>query len=139
MDGRIAGFYTLSADNIRSEDLSPELVKKLKLPHYSAFPATLIGRLARDQSFKGQGLGELLLADALRVALQTSKTIASLAVLVDAKDEKARRFYSGFGFLSFPETVNRLFIPMKTVQETLNPSGISHKQNVTEIGKTAQK
>ena len=118
-DGRIAGFYTLSADNIRSDDLSPDLIKKLKLPRYNAFPARLIGRLARDQSFKAQGLGRVLLADALQVALETSKTIASLAVLVDAKDEKARRFYSSFGFLSFPETANRLFIPMKTVQESV--------------------
>jgi predicted GNAT family N-acyltransferase len=121
-DGRIAGFYTLSADNIRSDDLSPELVKKLKLPRYTAFPATLIGRLARDQSFKAKGLGKILLADALHVALEASETIASVAVIVDAKDEKARQFYSEFGFLSFPETVNRLFIPMKTVAESLPSS-----------------
>jgi len=60
-----------------------------------------------------------LLADALQVALETSKTIASLAVLVDAKDDAARDFYSKFGFLSFPEAVNRLFIPMKTVADSL--------------------
>ena len=121
-DGQIAGFYTLSADNIRSDDLPPDFVEKLKLPPYNAFPATLIGRLARDQSLKARGVGAILLADALHVALEASKTIASVAVLVEAKDEKARRFYSGFGFVSFPETVNRLFIPMKTVAESLPPS-----------------
>ena len=118
-DGRIAGFYTLSAETIRGDDLSPDLVKKLKLPRYDVFPATLIGRLARDLSFKGQGLGNTLLADALHLALETSKTIASLAVLVDAKDENARRFYSDFGFLSFPGTASRLFIPMQTIQQSL--------------------
>ncbi len=116
-DGRIAGFYTLSSDNIRSDDLPPDLLKKLKLPRYAYFPATLIGRMARDLSFKG--LGKIVLADALHVALETSKTIASVAVVVDAKNENARRFYSNFGFLSFPETSTRLFIPMQTVQESL--------------------
>jgi GNAT superfamily N-acetyltransferase len=116
-DGRIAGYYTLSADRIRGDDLSPELVKTLKLPRYDAFPATLIGRLACDLSFKGRGLGDVLLADALEVALRASQTIASVAVLVDAKDENARRFYRDFGFLSFPEESKRLFIPMQTIAQ----------------------
>jgi predicted GNAT family N-acyltransferase len=119
-DGRIAGFYTLSADNIRADDLPPELVKKLKLPRHNALPATLIGRSARDLSFKGQGLGNALLVDALHVALEMSKKIASMAVLVHATDENARSFYSSFGFLSFPETPNRLFIPMQTIEESLS-------------------
>jgi predicted GNAT family N-acyltransferase len=118
-DGRIAGFYTLSADVIRGHDLPPEMLKKLKLPPYDRFPATLIGRLARDLSFKGQSLGNALLADALHLALESSKRIASLAVVVDAKDENARRFYTGFGFIPFPETPARLFVPMRTVQESL--------------------
>ncbi len=116
-DNHIAGFYTLSSDNIRVDDLPPDTVKKFRLPHYEAVPATLIGRLARDLSFKGQGIGEVLLIDALKVAWETSSLIASMAVLVDAKDANARRFYQDFGFLSFPETTNRLFLPMQTIQE----------------------
>jgi GNAT superfamily N-acetyltransferase len=123
-DGRIAEFYPLSTDNIRSDDLPPELVMKLKLPRYTTFPATLIGRLALDQSFRAKGLGKILLADALHLALAASKTIASVAVIVDAKDEKARQFYSEFGFLSFPETVNRLFIPIKAIADSV-PSSTS--------------
>ncbi len=119
-DGRIAGYYTLSSDNIRVDDLSPEMVKKLRLPRYHAVPATLLGRLARDLSFRGLGIGELLLVDALKVAFETSGTIASMAVVVDAKDENARRFYSGFGFLGFPETSSRLFIPMEAVRELIS-------------------
>ena len=55
-DGRIAGFYTLSAEIIPSDDLAPELLNRLQLPRYTNFPATLLGRLARDQSFKAQGV-----------------------------------------------------------------------------------
>jgi hypothetical protein len=88
-DGQIAGFHTLSADNIRNDDLPPDLVKKLKLPRYNSFPVTLIGRLARDKSFKAQGGGAILLAGALQVALETSKTIASVAVLVEQRRKGA--------------------------------------------------
>ncbi len=115
-DNRIAGYYTLSSDNIRVDDLPPELVKQLKLPRYPAIGATLIGRLARDLSFRGQGIGELLLVDALKVALAMSRRIASAAVVVDAKDDNAGRFYAGFGFMAFPETRRRLFLPMQTIE-----------------------
>ena len=96
---------------------APELVKQLKLPRYPAIGATLIGRLARDLSFRGQGVGELLLIDALTVALAMSRKIASAAVVVDARHDNARRFYTEFGFTAFPETRNRLFIPMKTIEK----------------------
>ncbi|HEX4810854.1 MAG TPA: GNAT family N-acetyltransferase [Bryobacteraceae bacterium] len=116
-DDRIAGYYTLSSDNFRADDLPPELVKQLKLPRYPVIGATLIGRLARDLSFRGWGVGELLLIDAVKIALAMSRKIASAAVVVDAKDDRAHRFYSEFGFIAFPETVNRLFLPMRTIEE----------------------
>jgi predicted GNAT family N-acyltransferase len=116
-DDRIAGYYTLSADNIRVDDLPPELLKQLKLPRYPALGATLIGRLARDLSFRGHGIGELLLIDALKVALAMSRKIASAAVVVDAKDDNSRRFYSELGFIAFPERANRLFLPMLTIEK----------------------
>jgi ribosomal protein S18 acetylase RimI-like enzyme len=113
-DNRIAGYYTLSASVIMADDLPAETVKKLKWPRYQQLPATLIGRLARDLSFRGQRIGELLLVDALKRAFENVE-IASLAVIVDAKDEDARRFYERYGFLSFPDTRSRLYLPMKTV------------------------
>ena len=66
-DGRIAGYYTLSLDNIRADNVPAELVKQLNLPRYLVIGATLIGRLARDLSFRGQGIGELLLVDVLKI------------------------------------------------------------------------
>lgn len=116
-DNRIAGYYTLSSDNICVDDIPVELVKQLNLPRYPVIGATLIGRLARDLAFRGQGIGDLLLADALKRALGMSKNIASAAVVVDAKDEQSHSFYSEFGFIAFPETVNRLFMPMETIEK----------------------
>ena len=115
-DDRLAGFYTLTQDNIASEDLPPELIKQLNLPRYERIGASLLGRLARDLSYKGKGVGELLLMDALKRALVMSRQIASAAVVVDAKDEKAHKFYRDFGFIPFPESPKRLFLPMATIE-----------------------
>jgi GNAT superfamily N-acetyltransferase len=116
-EDRIAGYHTLSSDNFRLDDLPPELVKQLKLPRYPVLGATLIGRLARDLSFKGQGIGEVLLVDALKRALGASQSIAAVAVVVDAKDDNAYRFYSDSGFMPFPETKKRLFMRMETIEQ----------------------
>jgi predicted GNAT family N-acyltransferase len=115
LDNRIAGYYTLSSTNVAVNDLPPEIQRKL--PHYLTIGGTLIGRLARDQSFRGQGIGQLLLVEALKVSLAMSRQIASYAVLVDAKDEKAAQFYSNFGFTPFPDAANRLYLRMETIRK----------------------
>lgn len=121
-ENRIAGYYTLASASIRVDDLPSELLKKLNPPRYNFLPATLIGRLARDLSFYGKGMGELLLMDALRLSFVMSNQIASFAVLVDAKDDKAAGFYRGFGFVNFVDSPGRLFLPMKTVAALWPPA-----------------
>jgi predicted GNAT family N-acyltransferase len=103
--------------HIASEDLPPELIKRLNLPRYERIGASLLGRLARDLAYKGKGVGELLLVDALKRSLAMSRQIASAAVVVDAKDEKAHKFYQDFGFIPFPESQKRLFLPMITIEQ----------------------
>jgi hypothetical protein len=54
--------------------------------------------------------------DALRRGLENSRTIGSTAVITDAKDEEARRFYEKYDFRSFEGLPRRLFLPMATVR-----------------------
>jgi hypothetical protein len=115
----IAGYYTLSAASIRLEKLPEEFTRKL--PRYPHLPATLLGRLARDLRFKGQGIGNLLMADALHRSYQNSSVIGSVAIITDPKDDNAADFYSEFGFK--PLDGQRLFLPMKTVADWLASSG----------------
>jgi|SRR5690606_2739509 len=112
--GGIKGYYTLSAASV-DRTLIPEQLQK-KLP-YKNLPVTLLGRLARDSNYKGQGIGELLLADALRRAYQASATIAAWAVVTDPINDKARSFYESFGFISLGS--GRMFIPMGTIKASL--------------------
>jgi GNAT superfamily N-acetyltransferase len=115
-DGKtVAGYYTLSQYAVDLVELPAETAQKL--PKYPEVPATLLGRLAVSEKFSGQGLGEFLLMDALYRCLQQSKHVASAAVLVDAKDESARRFYEYFEFVALPSIANRLFLPMRTIDQ----------------------
>ena len=106
----VLGFYTLSASIIPIEALPPDLMKRL--PRYGQLPVTLLGRLAVDRSLGGQGVGEFLLVDALRRSLEAAQQIAAMAVIVDAKNEKAESFYRHFDFQPFQQTPLRLFLPM---------------------------
>jgi len=107
----ILGYYTISNLSIEARDLPAELVKRL--PRYPVLPATLIGRLAVDQSQRGKGLGGLLLFDALRRSRDTG--IASLAVVVDAKDDNAHTFYTRYGFQQLGSHGDRLFLASKDI------------------------
>jgi len=112
-DTKILGYYTLSSYGIDVGELPADVVKKL--PRYPLIPATLLGRLAVDRRFQGQRIGEFLLMDALHRALEQSAEIAAAAVVVDAIDAGAVKFYQHFGFVPFPAIANRLFLPMKAV------------------------
>jgi GNAT superfamily N-acetyltransferase len=111
---RVLGYYTLSALSVEV-GAWPETVAR-KLPKYPRIPATLLGRLAVDRLVRGQGAGEHLLMDALRRALDASREVASMAVVVDAKDDSAMRFYRRYGFISFADQEHRLFLPMAVVE-----------------------
>jgi len=115
-DGKtIAGYYTLSQYAVQLDYVPPEVAKRL--PKCPVVPATLLGRLAVATAFRGRGLGETLLMDALYRALQHSRELASAGVVVDAKDTAALAFYRKYGFLDFPKVERRLFLPMGTLGE----------------------
>ena len=110
-DGAVGGYYTLSATGVKLTEFPADITRKL--PKYPLVPATLLGRLAVDQNYRGRGYGRFLLADALFRAVRNE--IASFAIIVDAKDESARRFYERESFLPLPEQPLKLFRPMTDI------------------------
>lgn len=109
----IRGYYTLSSYGVEVGELPVGVAKKL--PRYPLIPVTLLGRLAVDQRHHGRGIGEFVLLDALHRACGHAVDVAAAAVIVDAIDPAAARFYQRFGFIAFPSTNTRLFLPMHTV------------------------
>ena len=114
----ILGYYTLSSYGVDAGELPADVAKRL--PRYPLIPATLLGRLAVDTRYHGQGIGEFLLMDALHRALVQSAEIAAAAVVVDAIDAGAAKFYQHFGFVTFPSIAGRLFLPMKAIASLLS-------------------
>lgn len=112
-DRMVAGYYTLSSTSVQLGELPEQTVRKL--PRYPLIPATLLGRLAVDRRQQGKGYGRFLLADALYRAARNE--IASFAVIVDAKDDNARRFYERESFLPFPDQPMKLFRPMADIRK----------------------
>lgn len=115
-DNIVKGYYTLSSTSIKRELLPDTIIKKLP-PSYVNLPATLLGRLAINNSFKGKGLGELILMDALKRSYNTSlNSIGSMAIIVDPIDEEAMIFYRKYGFIQLPDS-GKMFISVDTVAE----------------------
>lgn len=115
--GEIAGFYTLSATSLVLAELPDSLTKGL--PRYPVIPAVLIGRLAVATGAQGRKLGLALLAHAIEhVAISN---IGAFALLVDAKDDAAQRFYERHGFLAIKGHPRRLILPVATALRVANP------------------
>ncbi|MBS1500963.1 MAG: GNAT family N-acetyltransferase [Bacteroidetes bacterium] len=115
-DFEIKGYYTLSNDALPRKQIPGDLLKKLP-PAYAHLPVTLLGRLAVDKNYQRQGIGELLLIDALKRSYDTAiSSVGSMAVVVDPIDEKAKNFYLKYGFISLPDS-GRMFIPMGTIAQ----------------------
>ncbi|MBI4560490.1 MAG: GNAT family N-acetyltransferase [Candidatus Rokubacteria bacterium] len=111
----VLGYYTLSALSIEVGAWPLEVARKL--PKYPLVPTTLLGRLAVDTRLRGKGAGEHLLMGALRRVLEASREVASVAVVVDAKDESAVAFYRHYGFVSFADEPRRLFLPTAVLEK----------------------
>lgn len=93
-DEEVAGFFTLAATSLPVDQLSAERAKRL--PRYPVVPAVLLGRLAVALAHQGRQLGGALVADAILRASRSE--VMAYAMIVDAKDDSAARFYAHLGF-----------------------------------------
>lgn len=113
--GAIAGYYCLSAHSIAHEESPGALRRNAPDP----IPVILLGRLAVDKRFRGQGLGYSLLADAFAKGLEAANLVGSRAFLVDALNENAVSFYQKFGFRLMPESSRALYVTMADARATI--------------------
>ena len=104
----ILGFYALASSFVLLEDLPQELTKRLP----RQVPVTRLGRLATRAGLQGQGLGQILLADALARARSAAQAVGSAGVFVDAKNSDAARFYGRYGFRPCQDQPLKLFLSM---------------------------
>lgn len=107
---RICAYYALTLAELDSQHL-PEVWRK-KMPRRA--PGVRLGRLAVDLRCQRQGLGELLLMDALTRAHRIYAQAGGIGLFVDALDEQAAAFYTRYGFVAAPDQPLLLFLPVQT-------------------------
>lgn len=105
----ILGFYTLSAAQISVDQLSD--TERKKLPRYP-IPCFRMGRLARKIETRGHHLGELLVGLAVDRCLKARAHVGAYALLVDAKNDKAKSFYQHYGFIACADSPMTLYLPL---------------------------
>jgi GNAT superfamily N-acetyltransferase len=111
--GAIAGYYTLAMGQVDCSDLPSEMVKRLPS---RMLPVAVLAWLGVCQAHQGQGLGDRLLAQALRDCHEAGKTFAFIAVVLDCIDENAKAFYQRWDFKEIPERPYRLFMSAKRLE-----------------------
>jgi GNAT superfamily N-acetyltransferase len=116
VDGNeVKGYYTLANASVEFQSVP----KAKGLPKEYPIPVILLARLAIDKSMQGQGLGGVLLIDALKQSVKVSEISAVYAVIVDAIDEKAKAFYLRYRFEESLDDPLRLFLPMQDIKKVL--------------------
>ena len=113
-ESQVFGYYAISSHHVGYESLPDDQTKGL--PRID-MPVVLLGRLAVDESIRGQGLGTILLINALRRTELLTQQLGIRAVEVDAIDESARQFYLKFGFIPLEDDPSHLFLPMNVIRK----------------------
>lgn len=108
---RILGYYTLSNCHIARKDLGVDEAKAL--PRHSV-PAVMLARLAVDQGQQGKHYGLWLLMDAIKRCAVVGQQSGVYALVVDAKDDEAKRFYLRHGFIAIIDRPLTLYLPLET-------------------------
>ncbi|MDZ7960655.1 MAG: GNAT family N-acetyltransferase [Aulosira sp. DedQUE10] len=104
----IIGFFTLTLCEVRIEQFPAKLFKKYPFK----VPGVKLARLAVNQAYQRQGIGEVLMIEAMQRALIVAENAGGIGLFVDAKDKSAKTYYSRYGFVSLEDASLELFLPL---------------------------
>ena len=119
-DGAVVGFYSLAVGSVEPENAPPRVLKGIA--RHPA-PVMILARLAVDLKHQGVGLGRALLRDALLRTTQAADIAGIRALLVHAKDDAARQWYSNWEFEQSETNPFHLFLLLKDVKAILGVNG----------------
>lgn len=120
-DGRtILGFYSLCPAALDYARV-PIVVRRGLARH--DVPVFRLGRLAVNRQFQGQGLGGQLILAAGHRCLRAASEVGGVAILIDAKSERAAKWYASYGAVALSDAPLSLLLPLATLQAALETSG----------------
>jgi predicted N-acetyltransferase YhbS len=118
---RVVAYYALAVGAVAHAGAPGRVRRNMPDP----VPVMILGRLAVDQEFHGQGMGQGLLRDAVLRTIQAADIAGIRAILVHAISSDAQRFYERHGFVRSPTDPMMLMIPLADVEREL--SGLKGK------------
>lgn len=110
-DGQVMAYYCLATASIMSEQATGRIRRNMPDP----IPAMVLGRLAVDQRWQGQGIGKALLRDAVLRTVQVSEIVGVRALLVHALTDSAVGFYQSHGFHPSPANPRTLYLSVSEI------------------------
>ncbi|WP_231754742.1 GNAT family N-acetyltransferase [Phenylobacterium sp. CCH9-H3] len=117
----ILGFYTITPSAVAHEQAPPTMVRGLAQHEVSGFR---LARLATHLAVAGKGLGgQLLVAAALR-CLRISAQSGGVLLIIDAKSDRAARWYAGYGAEPLRDRPLTLVLPLATFADDLKVRGL---------------
>lgn len=117
-ESRVIGYYSLAVGAVDYTEASGRIRKGLAR---HPIPVMVLARLAVDVVHQGKKIGQSLLKDALMRTLQAAEFAGIRAILVQAKDDRARRFYEKFGFEPSPLSPLQRMVMLNDVKRILKP------------------
>jgi ribosomal protein S18 acetylase RimI-like enzyme len=108
---KILGYFTLAICEVVTEGLPRKYAKKLP----NKVPAAKLGRLAVSVECQGQKLGGMLMVEAMKRTIALADNFGIVGFFVDAKNDQAKRFYEGYGFIELQSNPLTLFLPLATL------------------------
>lgn len=119
--GRVLGFYTLTTSSMGIHHIPPTLAKGLARHDVGGYK---LARIATDLRVAGQGLGgQLLVAAALR-CLRASHEVGGHLLYIDAKNDRAARWYVKFGAVPLANHPRTLIIKLEDFAGGLQARGL---------------
>ncbi|MDQ3692333.1 MAG: GNAT family N-acetyltransferase [Chloroflexota bacterium] len=114
VERQVVGYYCLSTGAF-ARSASPKPMQR-NMP--DPVPVVVLGRLAVDRTYHGQGIGSALLRDSVYRVLGAAESIGIKAMLVHAISDDAKRFYLAKGFLESPVNPMTLCLLLDTARKT---------------------
>lgn len=112
----IIAYMSLVVCEVLADEIPHQWTKK----YPNRIPAAKLAKLAVAQDQQRKGYGELLLIDAMQKTFNVSQTMGLAGLFVDAKHQQAKAYYQQFGFLSLPEQLDNLFMPLSTLAKSFS-------------------
>jgi GNAT superfamily N-acetyltransferase len=118
----VLGFYTLNPASIEYAR-APEVIRRGLARH--DVPGFRLARLAVDRSMQGKGLGGQLLLAAGRRCLAAAVEVGGVVLVIDAKNERAARWYASYGAVPLLDAPQSLLLPLETIELALKKAGLA--------------